>query len=123
MVVKRVDVPAPDESAAGAHAATAGDQHRGGDRGLVRVTGDALDVAEHLASVQDERCGAVSTFIGQVRDHDPQVGGTVTGIAYSAHPDAQKVLEGIVAELTGSAGAEGVVRIAASHRVGELDVG
>lgn len=106
---------------------------------LVRVTPDVIDVAEHLAAVDDSRCGAVTTFIGQVRDHDPEVPGTVASISYSAHPDAQTVLARIVAELSepadspgadGLGGADGratepdtAVRVAASHRIGDLAVG
>src|SRR5690625_1574535 len=108
--------------------------HMGEQTALVQVTEGVLDVAEHLAAVEDPRCGAVTTFIGQVRDHDPQVPGTVTSISYSAHPDAQQVLQRLVAQMAGAAGdaagpgpAEGAtadpVRIAASHRIGDLAVG
>lgn len=94
---------------------------------LVQVTPEVLEVAEHLAAVDDSRCGAVTTFIGQVRDHDPEVPGTVTSISYSAHPDAQAVLTRIVAEVCGpEAGGkepEEVIRVAASHRIGDLSVG
>lgn len=87
---------------------------------LIQVTEEALDVTGHLAAVHDDRCGAVSTFIGQVRNHDPGVHGAVTSIAYSAHPDAQSVLERIVAEVRASADP---LRIAVSHRIGGLAVG
>ncbi|MGC0271389.1 molybdenum cofactor biosynthesis protein MoaE [Pseudactinotalea sp. Z1739] len=87
---------------------------------MIQVTEQTLDVAEHMAAVDDPRCGAVTTFVGQVRDHDPGVTGTVTSISYSAHPDAQSVLERIVAEVSGGADP---LRIAVSHRVGALVVG
>ncbi|MGC0142746.1 molybdenum cofactor biosynthesis protein MoaE [Pseudactinotalea sp. Z1732] len=87
---------------------------------MIQVTEQTLDVAAHMAAVDDPRCGAVTTFVGQVRDHDPGVTGTVTSISYSAHPDAQSVLERIVAEVSGGADR---LRIAVSHRVGDLVVG
>ena len=85
---------------------------------LARVTGSPLDLAEHLVAVADAACGAVVTFVGQVRDHDPDAAGRVTGIEYSAHPDAGRILT----ELADQAEATGA-RVAVSHRVGALAVG
>lgn len=85
---------------------------------LARVGSDPLDLAEHLTAVQDPACGAVVTFVGQVRDHDPGASGEVTGIEYSAHPDAQRILT----ELAQAAEAGGA-RVAVSHRIGALAVG
>ena len=85
---------------------------------LARVTGSPLDLAEHLGAVADPACGAVVTFVGQVRDHDPDAAGRVTGIEYSAHPDAGRILT----ELADRAEATGA-RVAVSHRVGPLAVG
>lgn len=91
---------------------------------LVRVTSDPLDLAEHLTAVEDRTCGAVVTFVGQIRDHAPDADGEVTGIEYSAHPDAQEVLESIVARVRELpvAGPTPAL-IAVSHRVGPLAVG
>lgn len=91
-----------------------------------RVTAEPLDVAEHLSIVDDERCGAVSVFVGRIRNHDPGVEGEVAGIEYSAHPDAERVLREIAvglddAALDGPAGAP--VLVAVSHRIGSLGVG
>lgn len=98
----------------------------GRDASIARVTTDVLDVAEHLAAVDDAACGAVVTFVGRIRDHDPGALGEVTGIEYSAHPDAAQVLESIAARTTAEAAStvrDGVVRIAVSHRIGTLAVG
>ena len=66
------------------------------------------------------RAGAVATFLGVVRDHDPSVEGEVVALDYSAHPDAEAVL----ARLAGDAAAtDGVLGVAVSHRVGLLRVG
>lgn len=87
---------------------------------LIRITTDTLDLGAHLAAVVDPTCGALVTFLGQIRDHDPGAEGEVTGITYSAHPDAQAVLRRIVGEtLTAS---PGPARISVSHRIG-LGVG
>ena len=60
------------------------------------------------------------TFVGQVRDHDPDADGTVTGLDYSAHPDAGRILSEIAARFrTGHPAVELVV----SHRIGHLEVG
>lgn len=84
---------------------------------LVYVGDGPLDVAAHLAAVESAAMGAVVTFIGQVRDHDPGVDGPVSGIEYSAHPDADAVLARLVAALPSD------VLVAVSHRTGLLDVG
>lgn len=64
--------------------------------------------------------GAVATFLGTVRDHDPGVAGTVVALEYSAHPDAEAVLRGLT---DGVAAHDGVLAVAVSHRVGHLAVG
>jgi molybdopterin synthase catalytic subunit len=38
---------------------------------IARITDEPLDAAAHLAAVDDPRAGAVTSFIGTVRDHDP----------------------------------------------------
>lgn len=86
---------------------------------VARITDEPLVLDEHLAAVDDERCGAVSTFLGRVRDNDPDAAGAVAGLEYSAHPDAEQTLRSIA-----SRAAEGTDAIVAvSHRVGSLVVG
>jgi len=87
---------------------------------LARVTDAPLDLGAHVAAVGDPAAGAVATFLGVVRDHDPSVDGEVVALDYSAHPDAEAVL----ARLAGAATArDGVLGVAVSHRVGLLEVG
>lgn len=91
--------------------------------GTARIAGisaEALDIAAHLALVASPQAGAVATFVGQVRDHDPEAVGEVVHLTYSAHPDAAAVLERIANEL---ADADDVLGLAVSHRVGELGIG
>jgi molybdopterin synthase catalytic subunit len=85
---------------------------------LARVTAAPLDLAEHLAAVDDPTCGAVVTFVGRVRDHDPEATGSVVAVEYSAHPDAARLL----GELADRAEAAGAL-VSVSHRVGTLQVG
>ncbi|PPF75171.1 molybdenum cofactor biosynthesis protein MoaE [Pseudoclavibacter sp. Z016] len=85
---------------------------------LARVTSDELLLAEHLAAVEDPHAGAVVTFIGQIRDHDPEASGRVVSLDYTAHPDAERVLQSLVAHH-----ARDGVRVAVSHRIGHLRVG
>ena len=87
---------------------------------LARIVGTDLDVSTHLAAVADPRAGAVATFVGQVRDHDPDADGQVTALEYSAHPDAQAVLHRICTELAAD---PEVLGLAVSHRTGALVVG
>lgn len=87
---------------------------------IARVVEQALDLQFHVEHVSDPRAGAVATFVGLVRDHDPSVEGRVVGLDYTAHPDAQAVLERLAAA---AAESEDVIGIAVSHRIGHLAVG
>lgn len=85
---------------------------------LVEIAESDLDLNRHLKAVQGPEFGAVVSFIGQIRDHDPDASGIVTQLEYSAHPDALRILERIVSE-TEQPG----TRIAVSHRIGLLEIG
>ena len=86
---------------------------------LVSLSATPLSLDAHVAAVADPAHGAIATFIGVVRDHDPSVEGEVTHLEYSAHPDALAIAKKIVAEVE----AAHEVVIALSHRVGLLAVG
>ena len=73
---------------------------------------DALERA-----VLAERDGAVVVFQGVIRDHDR--GQAVTALDYQAHPDAERFLADVVAEVAAETG----VRMAAAHRIGRLEIG
>jgi molybdopterin synthase catalytic subunit len=88
--------------------------------GFAQVTESLLDVGEHVTAVSDVTHGAVVTFIGQVRDHDPDAAGRVTGLDYSAHPDAGRIIEEIAEKVRAQ---HPLVVLAVSHRIGHLDVG
>jgi molybdopterin synthase catalytic subunit len=86
---------------------------------LAKIREAPLDVAMHLAAVEDPAAGAVATFIGKVRDHDPEVDGIVQFLEYEAHPDAEAFLIDIAQRVMG----DHPVRVAVSHRIGRLEVG
>ena len=88
--------------------------------GFARVTEALLDVTEHVLAVSGVSHGAVVTFIGQVRDHDPDAVGRVTGLEYSAHPDAGRVIGEVAARVRAQ---HPLVVLAVSHRIGHLEVG
>jgi molybdopterin synthase catalytic subunit len=85
---------------------------------LLDVRDEPLSVDEALAAVADPAAGGVVSFTGLVRSTDG--GRDVTALEYTAHPTAlaelRRVAEAVVADLD-------VVRIAALHRVGHLEVG
>ena len=87
---------------------------------LARIVATDLDVLAHLAAVADSRAGAVSAFVGQVRNHDCDVVGEVTTLEYSAHPGAEAVLRRIATELAADSD---VLGVAVTHRTGTLVVG
>ncbi|MGN8551416.1 UNVERIFIED_CONTAM: molybdenum cofactor biosynthesis protein MoaE [Microbacterium sp. SLM126] len=86
---------------------------------LAAISAETLDLDAHLAAVDDPSVGAVTTFVGRVRDHDPDAAAPVVALEYSAHPDAEATLRRIAEEAAGVTGA----LVAVSHRVGTLEVG
>ncbi len=85
---------------------------------FARVTAEPLDLQAHLDAVASPRFGAVATFIGQIRDHDPDAVGEVESIEYTCHPDAGRIIGEIASRFAGPD-----VMIAVSHRIGHVPVG
>lgn len=88
--------------------------------GIAVLSAEPLSVADLLAAVDDPRSGAVATFVGRVRDHDPRVDGEIVALEYSAHPDAAAVLDRLAATARAR---DGVLGVSLAHRVGRLEVG
>lgn len=88
---------------------------------LAAVSEQDLDLDVHLRAVEDPRLGAVTTFVGRVRDNDPDAQTPVVGLEYSAHPDVEATLRRIAEEAGADAAAPAVVAV--SHRIGRLEVG
>ena len=80
---------------------------------------EPISLIEHERLVAHQAAGAVVGFAGVVRDHDGGRG--VVRLEYSAHPSAEQTLAEVLAEIGGRAA--GVRAIAASHRVGTLQIG
>lgn len=87
---------------------------------IAAVTDQPLDLLFHVEHVGSPQAGAVATFVGLVRDHDPSVTGEVVGLDYSAHPDAEATLRRIAEAV---AAHDDVLGVAVSHRTGHLGVG
>jgi molybdopterin synthase catalytic subunit len=86
---------------------------------LFATVSDEPIEADHAATaVAHLTAGAVVTFAGVVRNHDDDRG--VTWLHYSGHPSAGEVLADVAREI---AAAHPGTRIAAAHRVGELQIG
>lgn len=78
-----------------------------------------LSVDEALEAVRHPRAGAVTVFVGTVREHDGGREG-VTRLDYSAHPDAAARLRALVEQVAEREQVHGVYAV---HRTGELAVG
>lgn len=87
------------------------------DRHLALITAEPIDRAAAEAFVTTRADGALVVFEGIVRDHDH--GAAVHALDYEAHPDAQRFLDEVCAEIAEESG----LRVAAIHRVGALKIG
>lgn len=83
------------------------------------LTDQPILLAEHEELVGHHAAGAVVGFVGMIRDHDG--GRQVLRLEYSAHPTAQQVMADVLAEVAEQC--HGVRAIAASHRIGVLEIG
>jgi molybdopterin synthase catalytic subunit len=83
------------------------------------VTDQPISLAEHEELVSHQAAGAIVGFVGVIRDHDDGRG--VSRLEYSAHPSAAQVFVDVVTEVAEQS--TGVRAIAASHRIGVLQIG
>ena len=83
------------------------------------LTDQPILLAEHQELVSHQAAGAVVGFVGMIRDHDN--GRQVVKLEYSAHPSAADVIADVVAEV--AAQSAGTRAVAASHRIGVLQIG
>lgn len=90
--------------------------HRGAS-GYARVVDAPLDRAAIEDAVLTDADGALVVFEGVIRDHDHGEG--VSSLDYQAHPEAQRFLAEVCADVAESTG----LRVAAAHRHGHLEVG
>ena len=86
------------------------------------LTDQPITLAEHQDLVSHQAAGAAGAivgFVGMIRDHDE--GRQVVRLEYSAHPSAAGVIAEVVADV--AAQSTGVRAVAASHRIGVLEIG
>jgi molybdopterin synthase catalytic subunit len=82
------------------------------------LSSDPLDIATLVTRVQAPDRGAVTSFLGLVRDH--HAGRMVTRLEYSAYPP---MAEAECARIVAEAEARWPVRVAVEHRIGTLEIG
>lgn len=83
-----------------------------------QITDQPIDEEHIRALVADDQAGAVVVFVGAVRNHDADQ--DVLSLDYEAHPRAQKHLRDVIEQV---AAEHDLLRVAAVHRVGELQIG
>lgn len=85
----------------------------------VLIVEGPIDLEPYVRKLTLPNCGAVTTFLGVVRDH--AAGKSVVAIEYTAYEAmARKELERVVDRVARTHGVEGVVVV---HRLGRLSVG
>jgi molybdopterin synthase catalytic subunit len=95
-----------------------GEAGAGSEVVLADIRESALSVDEVLDAVRHPRAGGIATFVGVVRDGDQDRG--VESLEYTSHPSAPLVLRELAERL---AAGRDVIRLAAVHRVGHLQIG
>jgi molybdopterin synthase catalytic subunit len=87
----------------------------------VEIRTEPLSVDALLALAADRTAGGTAVFIGTVRDHTPEApGAVVTGLEYESHPEALARLREVAEKVAAD---HDVIKLAAEHRVGPLQVG
>lgn len=86
---------------------------------VTAIRSSPLSVDEAMQAVAHPRAGAVTVFVGTVREHDEGREG-VTTLDYSAHPDALERLTAIAESVAAAPEVHGVYAV---HRTGSLRVG
>ncbi|MDJ0498456.1 MAG: molybdenum cofactor biosynthesis protein MoaE [Acidimicrobiia bacterium] len=87
---------------------------------LIAVTPEPIDPGKLLSDVSSSSCGAITLFLGTVRDHSAGKTG-VTHLEYEAYDD---VVESKIREIVAEARDHWAIeRAAVVHRTGSLEVG
>jgi molybdopterin synthase catalytic subunit len=85
---------------------------------LAALRSEPLSVDEVVEAVRDHAAGGLVVFVGAVRDNDGDR--AVDRLDYEAHPTAEAQLRAVAEAV---AARHPVVAIAATHRVGRLEIG
>lgn len=82
------------------------------------VSEEPLSLDTAVAAVESDKCGAVVSFSGVIRNHDG--GRQVARLSYSSHPTAGGVIATLADDI---AAAHPGVRLWVGHRIGDLQIG
>lgn len=86
---------------------------------MIRITDEFLSLHQVMHELQDNSAGAVSIFIGNVRNHG--ISGNISEIYYETY---KEMAEGTMKEIEKEAIAKWhIKKIVAIHRIGTLKVG
>ena len=85
---------------------------------MILITDNAIDLSKILIDVSDNSAGAITLFVGTVRDHDSQ--GNVSALYYEAY---KKMAEDMMTEIENEVLHKwNVIKFFAIHRTGTLKV-
>jgi molybdopterin synthase catalytic subunit len=90
---------------------------------LAEVTEKPIDHDHLIRLVSRPRAGAISLFLGTVRDNDPQASGEVTALNYTCHPSSYDAIGEIAARVLALEDPDDECSVALAHRIGRLVVG
>jgi molybdopterin synthase catalytic subunit len=90
---------------------------------LAEVTDKLIDHDELIRLVSRPQAGAISLFLGTVRDNDPQASGEVTALNYTCHPSSYDAIGEIAARVLALEDPDDECAVALAHRIGHLVVG
>jgi molybdopterin synthase catalytic subunit len=82
------------------------------------VTRQVISASELSQMVRSEKCGAIVTFSGNVRESDK--GKTVVSLKYEIHPNSETILRQVTHEV---ATRYEYIRCAVVHRFGDIPIG
>lgn len=86
---------------------------------MIKITNKRIDVQKVIDAAQSPDCGAVSVFIGTVRNHSRDK--DVNALEYDVYGEmAEKMIEKIIEEIKAK---WEVNKVAVSHRIGKMNVG
>lgn len=85
---------------------------------MIRITDNAIDLSKILIDVSDNSAGAITLFVGTVRDHNSH--GHVLALYYEAY---KKMAEDIIADIEKEVLRKwNIIKFSATHRIGNLKV-
>ena len=85
---------------------------------MILITDNTIDLSKILIDVSDNSAGAITLFVGTVRDHDS--GGHVSALYYEAY---KKMAEDMMTEIEKEVLHKwNIIKFSATHRIGTLKV-